>query len=69
MEYYILAEASGEARGILETLKKNLNFEKKIFEETERKKIECYPQGNHGFPKQMSANLVQQFGQLQLTSI
>ena len=45
MEYYILAEASGEARGILETVKKNLNFEKKIFEETERKKNRMLPPG------------------------
>ena len=42
MEYYILAEASGVARGILETLKKIWIL---------KKKIECHPQGTHGFPK------------------
>ena len=29
----------------------------------------CYPQVTHEFPQQISANLVQQFGQLHLTYI
>ena len=48
MEYYILAEASGEARGILETLKKNLNFEKKFLKKQKEKKSNVTPRVTMG---------------------
>jgi len=58
----------GFARGILKTLKKkNSNLKKFRFLKIEKISdflSKCYPQGNHGFPKKMSANLVQPFGEL-----